>query len=172
MTVPLYEHVAWAAGLFEGEGCITHTGTNNRAVPALVMCSTDRDVVERFAMAIGSSIDKISTRPPAKAHHKTQYELRLYGRKKCHATLTAMWPWLSSRRRARAREIFNQPNEDFPNIDYLEYMSDRITIAHRPDMLLPARPTREQSEAWMADVIRSAVTAGIKAAQKKTVGDF
>ena len=44
--------IAWAAGFFEGEGCISrHSKTNNRW--ALQMASTDKDVIEKFVNIVG-----------------------------------------------------------------------------------------------------------------------
>ena len=45
--------IAWAAGLFEGEGCITTAGKNQKS-RALKLQMTDRDVVERFQQIVGS----------------------------------------------------------------------------------------------------------------------
>src|SRR5712691_1669149 len=41
--------IAWAAGLFEGEGCFTQ----NRGRPVARLTTTDVDIVVRFAEAIG-----------------------------------------------------------------------------------------------------------------------
>jgi hypothetical protein len=45
------EKIAWAAGLFEGEGCSTWNNRNRRV--ALTVTSTDLDVIERFYRAVG-----------------------------------------------------------------------------------------------------------------------
>lgn len=47
--------LAWAAGLFEGEGCINVYRQKGRKFIriTLSLCSTDRDVVERFAKIVG-----------------------------------------------------------------------------------------------------------------------
>lgn len=47
-----YCDIAWAAGLFEGEGCFTSGGSGGAAMRATVT-STDRDVLERFARIVG-----------------------------------------------------------------------------------------------------------------------
>lgn len=48
--------IAWAAGLFEGEGCITLSRVGGRAYLSLSvsMHPRDRDVLERFASAVGA----------------------------------------------------------------------------------------------------------------------
>jgi len=45
------DKIAWAAGLFEGEGCSSWNNRNKRV--SLQLATTDRDVVERFFRAIG-----------------------------------------------------------------------------------------------------------------------
>ena len=42
--------IAWAAGLFEGEGSIQFPASQ---APRLSLCSTDRDVVEKFHAIVG-----------------------------------------------------------------------------------------------------------------------
>ncbi len=44
------QEIAWAAGLFEGEGCITKNGNS----PALRLNSTDEETVIRFQRIIGA----------------------------------------------------------------------------------------------------------------------
>lgn len=44
------EQVAWAAGLFEGEGCVTKAGGRVN----LRVTSTDQDVLEQFAAFVGA----------------------------------------------------------------------------------------------------------------------
>jgi hypothetical protein len=48
------EELAWAAGLFEGEGCVAayHHSKNARAVRAW-LSSTDEDVIHRFHEIVG-----------------------------------------------------------------------------------------------------------------------
>ena len=45
--------VAWAAGLFEGEGCITHNISHGRSYRKLTMNMTDKDVMQKFVDIIG-----------------------------------------------------------------------------------------------------------------------
>lgn len=54
------QEFAWAAGLFEGEGCIHYPVKEGG--PQLSLAMTDEDVVRRFAATIG--IGKIYTRDP------------------------------------------------------------------------------------------------------------
>lgn len=44
--------IAWAAGLFEGEGSFDHSAGNAHR-PRATMSLTDQDVLERFMRAVG-----------------------------------------------------------------------------------------------------------------------
>lgn len=97
--------LAWAAGLFEGEGCITHGGHNHAyLLPKLVLCSADEDVVRRFYMAIGE-YGRIRIREPKEPQHKRQFEWIANGFELVQAIIALLWFGLNRRRRDRAREI-------------------------------------------------------------------
>lgn len=99
------EELAWASGLFEGEGCFTHNGVKTRRGPgslATSIGSTDRDVLERFAQAVG--FGKVGG-PYTTAGYKPVYQWTAYGFEKMQAILAMLWPWLCSRRRERAIEL-------------------------------------------------------------------
>ena len=107
--------LAWAVGLFEGEGCITHNGKKHGAGfdVVLVLCTTDLDVIERFREAVG--VGTLHLRyTKAKTYHKTIYEWRLACRRRVIPVLVRMWPWLCQRRRARARELLAAWNYELP----------------------------------------------------------
>lgn len=93
---------AWAAGLFEGEGCLTHNGGADQ-LPKLVLVMSDEDSVWRFRAAL--NIGRVRMRPPSKPGYKHQYEWRLNGQA-CQVALAVLWPGLGARRRARARELW------------------------------------------------------------------
>ncbi len=62
--------IAWAAGLFEGEGCFTacyQRKTGRRYLHA-VLVSTDQDVLERFHRIVG--VGKIYPKAPRRPEHK------------------------------------------------------------------------------------------------------
>lgn len=93
--------IAWAAGLFEGEGC-WHLQRGRHAGASLT--TTDPDVLARFATAVG-----IGTIRPhiwrRLEHHKPQYRWHAYGFEKVQAIAAMFWPWLGERRRGRASEV-------------------------------------------------------------------
>ena len=98
------ENLAWLAGLFEGEGCIsTHQGKTGRAYWILQIQMTDEDVVRRAAEVAGAGMvtGPYSSR---RENRKPQWAWRACKRGDVYALLVALWPWLRTRRRARARE--------------------------------------------------------------------
>jgi hypothetical protein len=100
------EDLAWAAGLFEGEGCV-HVGVRKSGthVLRLVLSMTDRDVVERMGqiMSVGR-VYEVPKHATWQGHWKTQYRWVVDRADHIQAALAMFWPWLGDRRRAKARE--------------------------------------------------------------------
>lgn len=83
--------IAWAAGIFEGEGSIV---TPNR----LLMGMTDEDVVRRFQKAVGVGslhLERLEDK-------KDRWIWRVSNFEHFQAVVAMFWPWLGERRRARA----------------------------------------------------------------------
>lgn len=94
--------IAWAAGLFEGEGCITFTtGSNGKLYPILQLAMTDLDVVLRFSSVWGVGRINTTERPGSL---KTMHTWRLYRTAQKRDVLRAMLPYLGERRKAKALE--------------------------------------------------------------------
>jgi hypothetical protein len=103
------EEIAWAAGLLEGEGCISHA--NGRLFVQLK--NTDLWVVERFA----EIVDVGTVYGPYRADGSK--DAHLYRRKPFwvwvgyqedgEVVIAALWPWLSERRRERAFQLLAAP---------------------------------------------------------------
>jgi hypothetical protein len=90
------EDVIWAAGLFEGEGCIALQGRS--LIVKLAM--TDADIIERAFEVWGvGSVNALKLIP----NHKQAYRWQANGGE-AYAVLIAMLPWLGSRRKEKARE--------------------------------------------------------------------
>jgi hypothetical protein len=90
--------IAWAAGLFEGEGSLTNSGI----YPKLYMAMTDLDVVERFMKIVGIGTIHVRDRYP----HKTQYSWQLSG-KKCKPVVEMFLPYFGERRAYKALNILD-----------------------------------------------------------------
>lgn len=101
------EKIAWAAGLFEGEGSLGITRRPGKRTPELVygrltMGMADRDVVERFAAVVGCG--KIGSQQVPEGH-KPIHLWACGSTKDVRRVLLMFLPWLGERRLQRAREI-------------------------------------------------------------------
>lgn len=97
------ENIAWAAGLFEGEGCITKNGTAIR----LTLGMTDLDVVQRFHRVAG--VGAIEDKPSMSQWGKKPYwTWAVYRSEHVQALLAAFWPFLGERRKAKAKELLKR----------------------------------------------------------------
>lgn len=103
---------AWAAGLFEGEGCFSHSGRTASGRYMLVAClyMTDEDTVRRFGdiMEIGS----VRFHPRKKGQDMWMW--RVCGTEKFKKVYELFEPFLSSRRKTRAKELLALPTTN-PN---------------------------------------------------------
>lgn len=101
--------VAWAAGLFEGEGCIyigkPYARKSNRKITASLSMS-DEDVVNRFCSIVG----KGSVIRVPKGQYKPAFCWVAGKRRDVESILNKFLPYLGERRKAKAREalIFSQ----------------------------------------------------------------
>lgn len=101
--------IAWAAGLFEGEGSILVAMKHDRpgkSCPSLSMGSVDRDVLDRFARVAGGKVygpyKGQGRRTPE--HYRPIYQWKLTGIERVQAVLREFWPYLGERRQARAAD--------------------------------------------------------------------
>jgi hypothetical protein len=90
--------IAWAAGLFEGEGSIAFT---TKTGVQLVLCMCDLDVVERFAGVVGCGA--IYSYPARNNEHSDPHRWVVSNKPDVERTLRALLPWFGSRRLERAR---------------------------------------------------------------------
>jgi len=88
--------VYWMAGLFEGQGHIAFSG----GVPALVMASSDLDIVSRVATILGSSVRGPQMR---RGDKKDVWVTSVQGPKAVGWLLTLFTPF-GRRSRTRVRE--------------------------------------------------------------------
>jgi hypothetical protein len=112
---------AWAAGLFEGEGCISLSRSNKgdhvRDV-RLTVVNTDLDVLERFQATIGrGSISEMNSK--SNLGSKQRWQWRLSRQVDVALLLRRMMPFLGQRRAAKARAVLDY-------IDYKRLPEERI----------------------------------------------
>lgn len=98
--------LAWAAGLFEGEGSITPFGRvrkDGSRLWRLCMGSTDLDVLHRLQAVFGGRLFGPFVRTN-RASHKPMWTWALYPQAEVEETLARMVPFLCERRAERAHE--------------------------------------------------------------------
>lgn len=94
--------IAWAAGLFEGEGW---WGPRARTSAEAIVGMTDRDVVERFAAVVG--VGRISIEERAEGR-KTLYRWSVCNAADVRMLIHLFWPWLGTRRRESATVLLER----------------------------------------------------------------
>lgn len=97
---------AWLAGLFEGEGSFSF---GPRTSVQAKICMTDRDVVESVDRLIASPIG-IQARAPSRGSwgSQTQWRWQISSRDDVRQFIEGIYPFLHSRRRARADEALER----------------------------------------------------------------
>lgn len=93
--------IAWAAGLFEGEGSVFMTKKDGIGIALGI---TDRDVIENFSKITGIKINgpytqRLSTKPIWMCQTTGIYSVQEILRK--------FWPYLGERRRAKIADCFS-----------------------------------------------------------------
>ena len=96
--------VAWAVGLFEGEGTF-YKGSKSQSHIRLSM--TDLDVVNRFDEIVNTGIVKLDRTLPS---GKNYYRWECTNVKDIREITRRFWPYLGERRRARAIELGINPS--------------------------------------------------------------
>ena len=100
--------LAWAAGLFEGEGCFSMSsrGLGNAKRPSVYIGSTDKDVIDRFHAIVGRGKRSFEFRK-GQGSKKSFYIWRSGAFETFQFIICLFWNWLGIRRRNRAKEILS-----------------------------------------------------------------
>jgi len=102
------EELAWAAGLFDGEGSIVLVKrANHRQHAEMSMGLTDRDLIQRFQNVMGGCMNGPHTHVAGLA----MWSWNLHTFEKVQAAIVMLWPWLGERRRTRATEVLSQVSQ-------------------------------------------------------------
>jgi hypothetical protein len=86
--------VAWAAGLFEGEGSVYAENQSGRRYLRFCLSSTDEDVIRRFAEIVG--VGKVYG--PYAGTNKVRFDWRTKNAADAHDVAALLAPWLGRRR--------------------------------------------------------------------------
>lgn len=102
------KEIAWASGLFEGEGCICFTGKYS---VALGVNLTDHDTLERFARIV--SVGRVTgpyqhTTSIHGTVGKPMWSWKASQQDDVRKTLRRMLPWLGARRTTRAHDALTR----------------------------------------------------------------
>jgi hypothetical protein len=115
--MPTESEIAWAAGLFEGEGCFSvsdRKGPDGRSRPQPVMTVTmaDLDVLERFQAIVGAGSTIALKQDRRFPTHKPLWKWQLQRRSEIARVGERLRPWLSERRCSRLDEILRTRQEN------------------------------------------------------------
>ncbi len=92
------EQLAWAAGFFEGEGCVSK-GKHSRFI---AINNTDLSMLERFHEALGVGVVRGPYGPYANGVSKKPYwTWSASNFEERQAAIAMLWEWLSERRRVQ-----------------------------------------------------------------------
>lgn len=93
--------IAWMAGIYEGEGCITRSTGRGHYIRIKM---SDEDIVRRVKEIFGSgSFFKIEQKKP----YKDLYAWQISGKNEIVRFMQLVAPYLSVRRRERFREVLD-----------------------------------------------------------------
>lgn len=115
MRTPSNEEIAWAAGLFEGEGALMVVPRKDRPpnqfLTRAMLGSTDLDVLERFAEIVG--VGKIGSEtqkynPLTGAPYKPIWYWSVSNASDLIVLINMLKPWFGKRRGAKAELVLEQ----------------------------------------------------------------
>ena len=104
-----YTDIVWAAGLFEGEGCISFDSRQPK-LRKVQLAMTDKDVVERFINIVGygNLLGPYIRRPGT---NKPLWEWKVSKSSEVLRILKMFLPYFGKRRSEKAIEAINHLNE-------------------------------------------------------------
>ena len=97
--------IEWAAGLFEGEGCLSYDKSGSGRWKCLVEM-TDYDCLYDFYTAINCGrLFKLNERPNAPSHYKPTYRWTVTKKDHIFNVVQHLFPYLNARRQAKIKEF-------------------------------------------------------------------
>jgi hypothetical protein len=94
-----HEELAWAAGLFEGEGCFSVLKDGRGPQASLSM--VDQEIVEKFADIVGAGKIYPYHKPP----YQPVYKWQSGDFEQFQHVVCVLWPWLGRRRKEKAKFV-------------------------------------------------------------------
>ena len=124
-TAPGREELAWAAGLFEGEGCFASwrkqrkgrpEGQYHRMARASITMA-DEDILQAFQRIIRVGAIYLTKRAdPKRIHHKQLWTWTTGSLQGVQHTAASLWAWLGPRRRLQASEALQTMARQRPTL--------------------------------------------------------
>lgn len=105
------EELAWAAGLFDGEGSIGLYSAGREGQYKHLKAAVgqaDTAVLIRFNAAVGGFGRLMGPYKGSKNTRKPQYMLAFHGYERCQVVVAFMWQWLSPPKRLQAQKSLGQ----------------------------------------------------------------
>lgn len=99
--------VAWAAGLWEGEGCFSLSRVRNRVQPQAVISSVDEDVIVKFHKIVEFGAVRVREPIEGRSAKQVAYVWSTSSIGNFKRLVLMFWPYLGERRRARALEVMD-----------------------------------------------------------------
>lgn len=100
------EELAWAAGFYEGEGCISSDKTLR---PRIFIHQVGREPLDKFRDVVGCGMVRGPYGPPVGSPNRQPiHSYELEGFTDVQALVAMIWSWLSERRQRQAVEILNR----------------------------------------------------------------
>lgn len=98
------ETLAWAAGFFDGEGCMSISfSTKARNTPRTNIGQKEPELLERFRDSTG--IPASSLKLVVNGRKFPCWYLNYYGFEKSQALIAQLWPWLGPYKRSQAKRV-------------------------------------------------------------------
>jgi hypothetical protein len=98
------EELAWAAGLFEGEGYIGNYSQGGYLGRKARVTNTDLEVLQKFQLAIGFG-QIYGPRKQTATERKPIWSWEVGRQEHIQALVAMLWFWLGSRRREQAKVV-------------------------------------------------------------------
>ena len=118
------EKLAWAAGLFEGEGSFIFTSSKRTKRKACARLSiTDEDVIREFHNVI--NLGTVYGPRTIKSGNKPVWEWTTTSFEDAQTVVCLLWPWLKGRRRQAAKDMLVRYHKT------ITFPRKRFTLAKR-----------------------------------------
>lgn len=94
-------NIAWAAGIVEGEGCMSLVKTKSGLYPKLTVQMSDEDIILRLKDILNCGTVSSHQR----GINKRLYQLNVYTKSDLYETIKVLYPYFGKRRKEKAEEV-------------------------------------------------------------------